>query len=238
LSIRTLLLPAVFDDTREDGLRDGLLSALNESNVVTDLTRPEIGRDILAESKGAKGNDDLAGLDDTPQKIVEASVTNWLTDNWALWKARPEMRGDLFRNLYFLRNSAFGITAQSKRKIIPGRYVKNLAALEATLKDCSANNIHVVLYIAPLRDDVAPPYVPLEYGRFKKDVRALAGKYGAVFANLEHLVPGKLWGSKDATSANGAPELDFMHFQAGGHRLLAGAMLDLLQQNHFLGEKK
>jgi len=47
-----------------------------------------------------------------------------------------------------------------------------------------------------------------------------------------------LWGRKDATSANGTPELDFMHFQAGGHRLLAGAMLGLLQRNHFLGEKK
>jgi len=29
-----------------------------------------------------------------------------------------------------------------------------------------------------------------------------------------------------------------MHFQAGGHRLLAQAMYELLQENHFLDEKR
>ena len=236
LPISTLLLPVVFDDTRENGLRDGLVEALAEQDVVDELKKTTIGLEILAENKSLKAGGDLAGLNDTPQMAVEAGLTTWLTEHWSLWEARPQMRGEIFRNLYVWRNSIFGINAQSKRKKIPGRYVKNLAAVEATLQSSLENNIHVILYIVPLRSDVESPYLAREYVDFKKDLALLASKNNAVFANLDDLVPGSLWGRKDTTSANGEVELDFMHFQAGGHLLLADAMFELLQQNHFLDD--
>lgn len=238
LPIRTLLLPTVFDDTRETGLRDELIPALDEPEVRDVLSETEIGRQVLAESKSEKSSGDLSGLNNTPQKNVESTITSWLTEHWPLWETRPKMRGQLFTSLYQWRNSVFGISAQSKRKIIPGRYVKNLDALKAILQTCAEEKIHVIVYIVPLRRDIEAPYVAKEYAGFKKDVEALANAYGVVFANLEGLVPGELWGRKDATSADGEAELDFMHFQAGGHHLLAQAMYDLLQENYFLDEQQ
>lgn len=237
LPIKTLLLPVVFDDTRNTGIRDGLIPAISELRVQDALSNSEIGQQILDENNSKTGGD-LAGLNDTPQKVVESAITSWLTEHWLLWKNRPNMRGQLLINLHLWRNSLFGITAQSKRKIIPGRYAKNLAATEAMLQACAVNNISVILYIAPLRNDVETPYVAKEYSAFKREIEMLAVKFGAVFANLEGLVPGKLWGSKDATSANGEAELDFMHFQASGHHLLAEKMFNLLQYNHFLSDKR
>jgi len=238
LPIRTLLLPAVFDDTRENGLRDGLIPALHELPVMDELSKTKIGREILTENKSVKDTGDMAGLNDTPQKVVESAITDWLTEHWSLWDTRSAMRGQLYNSLYLWRNSVFGINAQSKRKIIPGRYVKNLAALKSILQSCAEQKINVILYIVPLRNDVEPPYVTKEYVSFKKDVELLSSEYGAVFADIEGLVPGELWGRKDATSINGEAELDFMHFQAGGHRLLAETMFELLQANHFLSDSQ
>jgi len=192
LPIKTLLLPVVFDDTRENGIRNGLLPALDSQDVMASLSKTKIGLEIMAENIAIKSDGDLAGLNDTPQKVVESTITGWLSEHWALWEARLEMRGQLFKSLYMWRNSILGINAQSKRKAIPGRYLKNLASLEAILLESTEERIHVILYVVPLRNDVETPYVAKEYARFKKDVENLAKKNGAVFANLEMLVPGEL----------------------------------------------
>jgi len=236
--VQTLILPVVFDDMRENGVRAGLTPALNDRIVNQELSKTVIGREILAEKKSLKSDDDLAGLNDTPQKNIEEWIVSLLTERWALWAARPKMRGQLLKNLYLWRNSAFGINAQSKRKIIPGRYKKNMEALGEILRFCAIDKTNVIIYIVPLRNDVAPPYVLKEYMRFKNEIRLLAAQHAAVFVNLEGLVPGRLWGKKDATSSNGVAELDFMHFQVGGHRLLAQALFDLLKSNNFLSSNK
>ena len=114
--------------------------------------------------------------------------------------------------------------------MIPGRYEQNLAALEALLHFAREDGVAVLVYVVPLRRDVDSPYVQEEYERFKQDLPGRVIEGGAIFADLEVLVPGELWGSKDATSVGGAPELDFMHFRAAGHGLLAGALSDLLEQ--------
>ena len=49
-------------------------------------------------------------------------------------------------------------------------------------------------------------------------------KYGAVFLNLENLVEGKYWGEKDLTSLSSNNELDFMHFQFQGHKILSSKL--------------
>jgi lysophospholipase L1-like esterase len=55
-------------------------------------------------------------------------------------------------------------------------------------------------------------------------VADLASKYGAQFLNLETAVPPGLWGMyhKD--------DVDFMHFQGDGHRLLAQAIAPALRK--------
>lgn len=86
----------------------------------------------------------------------------------------------------------------------------------------------MVLYVVPLRNDVDIPYDGTEYTRFKSSLENLAVKEGALFSNLEGLVPGELWGTKAGTSLNEEAELDFMHFQAGGHGLLAETLEHLV----------
>ena len=142
--------------------------------------------------------------------------------------ARPQARGPLFSNLYLMRNSLLGITAQSKRRMIPGRMQLNLDAGRAILAEAKSAGVPVLAYIVPLRSDVETPYVVSEYRRFKESLQTLAAEQRVTFANLESLVPPALWGQKSSTNLEDGEELDFMHFQAGGHLLLADAVGDLL----------
>ena len=138
--------------------------------------------------------------------------------------------------MYELRNTLLGIKATTKRKLIRGRYNDNLAALTAILNTAASNHIQVLVYITPIRHDVDIPYVETEYTHFKQAVLTLTAQYGATYANLEDLVPAELWGSKNTTSMlHGSQEIDFMHFQAGGHQLLAVALAQLIA--HMPGAK-
>jgi len=65
----------------------------------------------------------------------------------------------------------------------------------------------------------------LEYDSFKNEVQILTKEQHAQFVNFEDLVPTDLWGSKDGTTLGEKTELDFMHFQAGGHSLLANEVV-------------
>lgn len=227
LPVRQLVLSVVFDDLREVGIRAAIAPALQDPEVIARLERHEIGGKIIARS-GKLAAGDLAALDQTVQEVSEKALTRWLEEHSTLWALRPQARGALFSNLYLLRNTLFGITAQSQRKMIPGRMAMNLAAGRALLADARERGISVLVYVVPLRGDVAAPYVETEYAHFKREIEALARSEGAAFANLESLVPAPLWGEKSSTNLEAGAELDFMHFQAGGHALLAEKLGELL----------
>lgn len=230
LPVKLLILPAVFDDTREDGLRKEISDFLSDAQTTGVLSSSAIGSKILknnATTPVDKSND-TAGISHTLQERVELVLNTWLEATSPLWAARPEIRGQIMTNLYVWRNTLLGIKPTSKRKIIRSRYQDNFAALEATLASAAHQGISVVLYIVPLRNDVEVPYVESEYLQYKTDVQSLAARYGATFANLENLVPAELWGAKASTSAGAEQELDFMHFQAGGHTLLAASLAELV----------
>ena len=171
---------------------------------------------------------DTAGIAQTMQERVERTLNSWLDARSPLWQTRPAIRGEVFVDLYRLRNTLFGIKATSKRKMIPGRYRDNWAALTAILEAAKRSGICIVLYVAPIRDDAEIPYDAAEYVRFKLDLENLARQYEAVFKNLESLVPAEFWGSKSSTGLGDGPELDFMHFQAGGHKIVAPIMEHLV----------
>lgn len=227
LPIRALVLPVVFDDLREVGLRTDIAAAIGDPEVLAALRRHEIGRRILASQK-QQGEGDLAALHDTTQEASEAALEGWLAQHSELWALRPQARGKLFEKLYNTRNAVFGIDAQSKRRMIPGRTQLNLDAAEALLAEARAAGIPVLVYVVPLRDDIETPYVETEYREFKDFVRDLARKNGAAFLNLEHLVPAQLWGETIPSALGQEADLDFMHFQAGGHELLAREIGDML----------
>jgi len=227
LPMRALILPLVFDDLREIGVRASLTGAFEDPRVHALLERHAVGRSILAR-QGQQGAGDMAALYQTVQEHSELALNDWLEEHSALWALRPQARGALFSNLYILRNSLLGITAQSKRSMIPGRMQLNLDAARAILVEAKRAGIPVLAYVVPLRNDVATPYIEGEYARFKQQMEELVTGEGGHFANLEQLVPAELWGQKRSTNLEEGQELDFMHFQAGGHALLAAAVGDLL----------
>ena len=232
LPVKRLILPVVFDDLRESGIRSGLLPALQDIATRDALGAHEVGRGIL-EDHADRASGDLAALDETLQGHSEAALNGWLERHSSLWELRPEARGQLFARLQELRNRVFGIDAQSVRELIPGRYAVNLAAAEAILADARASGIEVLIYVVPLRGDVKVPYDPEEYTHFLGEIAELAASGGAAFANLGSLVPAQYWGMKSTARMEGREEIDFMHFQAAGHALLADALGELMEE-HFL----
>ncbi len=227
LTVQALLLPVVFDDLRETGIRSELRGAFDDQAAVRRLAKSEVGRQILLQyqdgANPTSGGDDLNGLRETVQERVEKRLNDWLEGRWQLWANRPQLRGKAFTDLYHLRNRAFRISAQSKRKMISGSYSANMAALSAILDECARSGISAFLYIVPLRQDVSPPYVEEEYTQFKKDVAMIAEQGGAELWNLELLVPGPYWGMMKDVRGKGAG-FDFMHFQEEGHAMLAKAI--------------
>ena len=230
IPVKVLILPVVFDDTREDDLRKEISDLLENTQVKLSLSSTRIGLKILKGSKSllTDSRSDTAGISHTLQEKVERVLTQWLEEKSTLWAARPEIRGQLMMNLFILRNTLLGIKPTSKRKIIRSRYQYNFSALDVILASAAKDGIKVVLYVAPLRNDVEIPYVTSQYLQYKTEVQSLAKKYHASFYNLENLVPTELWGAKESTAAGAEQELDFMHFQAGGHKLLADRLAEIV----------
>ncbi len=230
--ISHLILPVVFDDFREDGIRPELLKFAEDPQIQETLSKSLIGEKILKEGElsANKNNADTAALDGTIQDKVELSLNDWFDRHFGFWQARADARGTLFTQLYLTRNTILGVNPSSKRKVIKGRYQDNMNALKATLELAKENSSHVLVYIAPLRSDVEIPYIKSEYDSFKNEVQMLTKELHAQFVNFEDLVPADLWGSKGGTTLGEKTELDFMHFQAGGHTLLANEVVKHLIQ--------
>lgn len=228
-----LVLPVVFDNFRDVGIRDTLLNALNDPEVMTLLRRSAAGAKIVEANREAANKDagrgDLAGLHDTAQERVEAALTLWLERHWQLWASRPEARGKLMTSLYNIRNWVFGIKSTTIRRVIPGRFEENWAVLEALVQLARAHDVAVYLYIPPLRGDVARPYPEAEYAAFRKKIFDEFDRgAGISVSDLEGAVPDHDWSARGRDSM-GEEILDFMHLTGTGHRYLAHAIYEWLE---------
>jgi len=231
LKLKVLVLPVVFISFRESGVRDDIAKALLQPEIKDSLKSTTIGERILTEcaAKAVVQNVDLGAVLGTIQEHSESFLNNWLNQNFSLWAARPQARGQLVTTAYRLRNAVFGIKPQSQRRMIKGRYQENMAALEAMIDAALKENIKVILYTTPIRHDVPLPYLTWEYMDNKNDVRRLAEEKGAVYADLDEVVPDEFWGQKGSTNLDGSLEADFFHFQASGHAILAKELASLLE---------
>ena len=91
----------------------------------------------------------------------------------------------------------------------------------------SKNNIKMIAYIAPIRSDIEIPYIESEYSKFKNDVKEMSKQYDNVqFENLENIII-DFWGLKTLPHYLNL-ELDFMHFTAKGHEILADSLYKIL----------
>ena len=223
--IKTLILPIVFDDMREDQIRSNFESILKDQNSLKKINKTLTGKSLISKFNDKDLADNQSNvLDDTMQNSYENSIDEKLGKIWPLWTKRDILRGELFGTLYLLRNSILGIKATTTRKIIKGKYIKNRNAYQDILNLAFDNKVEVLVYIPPIRNDIKIPYELTEYNNFKKEIKDIAEEYKIHFTSLENLVPSEFWGKKASTNLRGEDEVDFMHFQAEGHRLLAEAI--------------
>jgi hypothetical protein len=231
LPLKMLLLPVVYDDMRETGVRDGLAPLLQDAKTGESLRQTEIGRTLLATTKPTEEPDDeLAALHSTVQERVERALNNWLEAHSELWRTRPQARSAFYVKLLEARNFVFSITSSSVRQMIPSRYATNRQALEAVLSSARQAKIDVLLYVPPVRQDVGIPYHPDQYRKFKQDLADIAERHGTSLVDLDALVPGQQWGEfvYDSLLRGRVREYDFMHFKVSGHDLLADAMSEII----------
>lgn len=227
-----LVLPLVFDDTREGGIRQDVAKGLADPAVKARIARSPAGRQIV-KLAGTQAAEQTEAGDGSLQAKSETALTAVLDECCGWETLRLQARGHVFNAIYRSRNAVFGIKPSTQRRKLPAVYKLNLAAYEQILISAKAEGIQVLAYIVPLRADAPRPYDPAEYRQFKAETAASAARWGARYLDLETTVPDKYWGTKGSTSADGGPELDFMHFQAPGHQLLeariAAALRELLK---------
>ena len=223
IKIKALVLPVFLDDTREEGIQTVFFPGVEKFRI-TDSNA--IASKINTQLKQANEtqNTDLTALRQTFQEKTETRLNELLEKHFLLWQSRPTIRGDIFNDLYKLRNTVFGIDALSKRKVIKDLYDENMNALKYILEDCQKENIRVLVYIPPIRNDYEIPYIRKEYGDFKEELAQLCKQHQAAFINIEDCVPGKYWGYKGTRTFFGKVDVDFMHFQYPGHLLVAKAL--------------
>lgn len=216
-----VVLSLVFDDLREDGLRDDF-RILQSETMHEKLALSDAGIDILkkltANSVNEENMTNNQGLEGFVQKHFEDALTAYLGIHLPIWNERPNLRAKLMTDLYFLRNFVLGIKSTSTRKQIPNRYKKNMAALEATFNLLKHAKIPTIAYIAPIRGDINIPYDAQEYNAWKNQINQLTEIYKIDLLNIEAIVPSEKWGTYHAD------EIDFMHFQGDGHKILSRAI--------------
>lgn len=222
LPVETLILPIVFDDMRETDIRPGLLGLIDDYQTKLSLQKSKIGQILTKRYATDPAADPRAK---TISSRLETLLNQELAKNWSIWRERSTLQGTFHHALYELRNWTFGITSRTERKIIHSHYRLNFLSLSALIDLASSKGIMTLAYIPPLRDDIKRPYNAIEYAAFKAEIRGLARQANIRLVDLEPLVPGHFWGTPPAAARD---EVDFMHFQGKGHRLLADALYELL----------
>lgn len=239
-----LILPVFFDDMRETGVRQNIGSLFNDlpsigsgnSYIRNLLFENDFGGRANGSSTKVEETGDLDGLSGSVQLGVERWIDDNLSEISSFWRSRGDIRGNIFLELFKLRNYIFGIDATTIRRQIPARYKANDKALDEIINTASQNDVKVLLYIPPLRIDKAIPYDLDDYEEFKTNLRERASLDVEVL-DLEAIIPGKFWGLKDSTDLKDQLELDFMHFKSEGHQILADSLYQGINYNNLLGYK-
>ena len=225
--IKVLILPVVFDDMREDMIRLSYQEIFNDKKSVEKIEKTFFGKNLINKYNEKKytTNNELKVKNYTPQGKWENLLNKQLVKIWPSWSERENLRASLFHKLYLLRNSIFNINSSTIRKMIRGSYVNNQNAFKEILNLASKNEIEVLVYIAPIRNDVKIPYDVQEYDNFKEETKNITNKIGGHFVSFENIVPAEFWGNTNSIDIIQKKEIDFMHFKAEGHSLLANSLL-------------
>jgi hypothetical protein len=228
--LKKLIFPIFMDDLRESGIRDIFFTeVVNKKYQMMDTTRisHEINKTLSLNWKSV-ANENQIEL--TIQEKSEKWLNEHLLNILPIWGQRETMRGTLLNWLYMLRNTIFGIRPSTVRHMISEPYQKNIEALNAILQLAKNKGVSVYFYIPPIRSDVGLPYDQSELLKFKKDVNALATLNSANIKDFSGIVPSRYWGFKEPTNFIDSIEVDFMHFQFQGHKILADSLIHFISK--------
>jgi hypothetical protein len=230
LRVNKLILPVFMDDLRESGVREVFFTELFERNYKMDNITAVSQEINAALAAGDKIVESANPVELTTQEKSEKWLNQFLEAELTIWGQRENMRGSMLNWLYMLRNTVFGIRPGSVRHMIAEPYNKNLDALKYMLQLAKNKGISVYLYIPPIRSDVTLPYDQSELLKFNKDVNELAMLNSAKIKDFSSIIPGKYWGYKESTNFIDSTEVDFMHFQLQGHRILADSLIQFISK--------
>jgi len=231
IKLKHVVIGLVFDDTREDGIREDVFKLiLNSPETRKQIESFPIGQELINKEISSNQHENFENENDKNlQKKIEPILDDALKSISYVWELRNEIAYHYFVGLRSIRNYIFNITPSTVRKIIPESYKRNIESLEMMMQLASKNNIKMIPYIAPIRSDIKIPYIENEYSRFKNDVKEMSKRYDNVqFENLENIIDGDFWGLKNSTTLSEDLELDFMHFTAKGHEILADSLYKIL----------
>jgi hypothetical protein len=234
--VKKVVLPVFVDDLREDGIRDVYARIITDTHFLlkdSSVIAGEINKQLITfaptDTKTTVNKKDMHALKETVQERSETYLNTKLQQNFKSWNYRETVRGDLFTWMYKLRNTVLGINPQTKRSIIPSLKEKNLSALKAICNDAQKRGIEVYVYIPPVRNDVSPPYYETEYATAIKDITDMLNLFpNCRLKELDGIIEGKYWGTKDATAFFRGREYDFMHFQYAAHIILADSLYSFI----------
>lgn len=230
VNIKSIILPIVYDDLREDGLRPGIIEALDDELTIKNILSSNTGINLINIQAPSQTNIKNTTANGKISKNLEKKINEIVSFYFPLWGKRDLIRGKLYGSFYKIRNTIFGINAQTIRKKIPGRYQKNINALKDLIYLTSSNNIDLFIYIAPIRSDIKIPYDYEDYNKFKSEIENYTNGLNSKFANFENIISGNNWGNKKSTNLNNENyEFDFMHFTSEGHNLLADSIINFYE---------
>jgi hypothetical protein len=237
LPVKAVLIPIFMDDLREEnGVKDDFYPLLIEEKFRFPEGNNNVFKSLnddfkfVSETRINKKESEISGFETTQEK-VEFFLNSYFDDHFSAWNNRKNVSSAIFSSLYELRNTVFNIKATTVRRMIPNRYNDNLKALDLIIADAKKSDVTIYLYIPPIRNDVQKPYDSIEYEKLKSYLTELPGKHpGRVFLkDFDNIVPGKFFGAKKSTKlGKDELELDFMHFQYAGHKILSDSLYQFL----------
>ena len=135
LPVKTLVLPLVFDDTRETGLRENLQSLVLLPAIKERLAETSIGKKLIDQcAVSIVADKQQQAKDQTIQDQSEKYLNDKLASYSEVWANRPHLRGEFFVSLYKFRNYILGINASSKRRVVRGSYAVSYTHLTLPTK--------------------------------------------------------------------------------------------------------
>ena len=226
--IDTLIIPVVYDDTRENIVRDDVIKLIDHKTELK-IKFSKSGNKILNKiTESANKDFNTTSLNNLSENFIE----NLLKQNLSIWEDRADLRSKLFNFFYRSRNLIFNINSSSIRKKIPSKYKDNLQALEDIIKISKSENIDLIIYVAPIRNDIPIPYDINDYKLFKEQVKKISILNEIKFYNLEGIVPNDHWGDGSKTNFSAAKEYDFMHFKGKGHIILSNELSKIISNKN------